>query len=160
MNNYGKNILQTPLERCSPENQKPNTGYHRDGYCRPNMNDRGKHYVCGKMNEEFMKFTASRNNDLSSVVKPGENWCLCEDRWKEAYDANKAPEVIKNATHENTRNVVKQIILQENFSNINKNNKIDPGNIFFIFGTLFFIDLCFFRSKYTKSLFKIKFFKK
>ena len=146
-----KNILGNTLQVCSTN---PMTGYHRDGYCRPNVNDSGKHFVCGLMNQDFLNFTASRGNDLSSVVKAGEKWCLCEDRWKEAYDANKAPEVIKNATHFNTRSDVQEILKREGF----QNKKIDPGNIFFIFGTLFFIDLCFFESKFSKSLFKIKFF--
>ena len=137
-----KNILGSPLQICSTN---PMTGYHRDGYCRPNKNDKGKHYVCGVMNQDFLDFTASKGNDLSSVVKSGENWCLCEDRFEEAYNAGKAPKVIKNATHKNTKNIVKNILLREGFENKNK-NIIDSGNIFLLVSSLFFIDLCFFLS--------------
>ena len=150
------NILGSALQTWSTN---PMTGYHRDGFCRPNANDLGKHYVCGLMNQDFLDFTASRGNDLSSVVKAGEKWCLCEDRFEEAHNAGKAPKVIKNATHENTKSAVKNILLREGFENKNK-NKIDPGNIFFLIGSLFFIDLVFFDAKYTKSLKKIKIFKK
>ena len=146
-----KNILGSPLQICSTN---PMTGYHRDGYCRPNKNDKGKHYVCGVMNQDFLDFTASKGNDLSSVVKSGENWCLCEDRFEEAYNAGKAPKVIKNATHKNTKNIVKNILLREGFENKNK-NIIDSGNIFLLVSSLFFIDLCFFNAKFTKSLKKL-----
>ena len=144
-----KNILGSSLQICS---KNPMTGYHRDGYCRPNLNDRGKHYVCGLMNKEFLKFTASKGNNLSSVVKPGQKWCLCEDRFEEAYNAGKAPKVITSATHKNTKNKVKKILLREGFQN---KNRIDPGNIFVLISSLFFIDLCFFGAKYSKSLKKL-----
>lgn len=144
-----KNILGSSLQICS---KNPVTGFHRDGYCRPNSNDKGKHYVCGLMNKDFLNFTASKGNDLSSVVKPGDKWCLCEDRFEEAYNAGKAPKVINNATHKNTKNTVKNILLKEGFEN---KNKIDPGNIFVFISSLFFIDLCFLGAKYTKSLKKL-----
>ena len=143
------NILGTSLQICSTN---PMTGFHRDGYCRPNRNDHGKHYVCGVMNQDFLDFTASKGNDLSSVVKAGENWCLCEDRFEEAYNAGKAPKVINNATHKNTKNTVKNILLREGFKN---KNRIDSGNIFLLVSSLFFIDLCFFNAKYTKSFKKL-----
>ena len=148
-----KNIYNNPLKPCS---FNPLTGYHRDGYCRPSKNDIGKHLVCAKMDNRFLNYTKSEGNDLSSVVKAGEKWCLCEDRWKEAYDANKAPEVIKNATHRNTKDDVREIIIKEGF----KNKENGVGNIFFAFGVLFFIDVYFFDAKFTKSLTKFKFFKK
>ena len=90
------NVFNESIHECC---LNPITGYHRDGYCRPNVNDSGKHFVCGLMNQDFLNFTASRGNDLSSVVKAGQKWCLCEDRWKEAYDAGVAPFVIPEATH-------------------------------------------------------------
>ena len=146
------NILDTSLQICSTN---PMTGYHRDGYCRPDVNDGGKHYVCGLMNQDFLDFTASKGNDLSSVVKAGQKWCLCEDRFQEAYNAGKAPKVIKNATHKNTKDTVKNILLKEGFQN---KNKINPENIFFFINSLFLIDLCFFHGKYikyfTRSIFK------
>ena len=62
------------------------------------------------MNPEFMKFTASRGNDLSSVVKPNENWCLCQSRYEEAFDNKKAPLVVKNATNIKTSEQIKNKI--------------------------------------------------
>lgn len=144
-----KNILGSSLQVCSTN---PMTGYHRDGYCRPNSKDKGKHFVCGLMDQGFLDFTASKGNDLSSVVKAGQKWCLCEDRFEEAYNAGKAPKVINNATHKNTKSIVKNILLKEGFQN---KNRIDPGNIFVLISSLFLIDLFFFGAKYTKSLKKL-----
>ena len=156
-----KNILGSSLQICSTN---PMTGYHRDGYCRPNKNDKGKHYVCGVMNQDFLDFTASKGNDLSSVVKSGENWCLCEDRFEEAYNAGKAPKVIKNANHKNTKNIVKNILLREGFENIIQPRTAEIIFIFYKFlkyiiisfiAILFLIDLYFYNSKYTKSFKKL-----
>tara|TARA_Y100000816_G_C25860289_1_gene449199 strand:+ start:256 stop:726 length:471 start_codon:yes stop_codon:yes gene_type:complete len=145
-----KNILGSELQICSTN---PMTGYERDGYCKPNKEDRGKHLVCGLMDTSFLDFTARMGNDLRSVVKEGEKWCLCEDRWKEAYDAGKAPYVIKEASHINTNDTVKGILDKEGFQN--RNN--DVGNIFLILGALFFVDLYCFKSKFIKSLLNINF---
>ena len=105
-----KNIYNKNLQICSTN---PMTGYHRDGYCRPNINDRGKHLVCAKMDENFLEYTASQGNDLSSVVRPNQKWCLCQDRWKEAYIANKAPEVVKEATHLNAKSIFKKSLFKK-----------------------------------------------
>ena len=105
-----KNILGGSLQICSTNQM---TGFHRDGYCRPNRNDKGKHYVCGVMNQDFLDFTASKGNDLSSVVKSGDNWCLCQNRWLQAYNAGKAPKVIKEATNSKIRQKVKDAIKQK-----------------------------------------------
>ena len=102
-----KNIYNTKLEICSTN---PMTGYNRDGYCRPDENDYGSHLVCAKMNKKFLDFTESKNNNLRSVVKEGNNWCLCEDRYYEAKQANKAPKVIKNATHKNVKPYIRKKI--------------------------------------------------
>jgi len=148
-----KNILGSELKICSTN---PMTGYERDGYCKPNKDDIGKHLVCGLMNKDFLDFTSKMGNNLRSVVKEGDKWCLCEDRWKEAYDAGKAPYVIKEATHINTNDKVKKILDKEGFQN--KDN--DVGNIFLFIGVLFFVDLYCFKSKFTNSLLKINFLKK
>lgn len=100
-----KNIFGTPLQKCSK-----NTGYFRNGYCTTGPSDSGKHTVCATMNPEFMKFTASKGNDLSSVVKPNENWCLCQSRYEEAFDNKKAPLVVKNATNIKTSEKIKNKI--------------------------------------------------
>ena len=61
------------------------TGYYRNGFCETGYDDFGTHTVCAKMDKKFLDYTASKGNDLSSVVKPGQKWCLCEYRWNQAY---------------------------------------------------------------------------
>lgn len=59
------------------------------------------------MTSQFLAFTRERGNDLSTPVpefkfpglKPGDQWCLCAARWKEALDAGCAPPVVLEATH-------------------------------------------------------------
>ena len=102
--NEPKNVLGQPLEPCCHD---PLTGFYRDGYCRTGPGDYGVHTVCAQMTAEFLSFSRSRGNDLSTPVpehafpglKPGDQWCLCAARWKEAYDADVAPPVILAATH-------------------------------------------------------------
>jgi uncharacterized protein (DUF2237 family) len=84
------------------------TGFYRDGFCQMNPDDVGTHVVCAEMTEEFLKFSKSRGNDLSTPnlehgfpgLKPGDRWCLCALRWKEALDADKAPPVVLESTHQ------------------------------------------------------------
>ena len=77
----------------------------RDGYCRTDDNDHGVHVVCATMTENFLAFTKSLGNDLSSRrggfpgLKPGDGWCLCAVRWREAMSAGAAPLVNLRATH-------------------------------------------------------------
>ena len=100
-----KNILGTDLKCCGT---KQMTGYFRDGFCRTTETDRGRHVVACIVNEKFLHFTRQMGNDLSSPnpmysfpgLKPGDKWCVCALRWKEAFDAGCAPEVILEATHE------------------------------------------------------------
>ena len=100
-----KNILGTDLKCCGT---KPMTGYFRDGFCKTTETDRGRHVVACIVNEKFLHFTRQMGNDLSSPnpmynfpgLKPGDKWCVCALRWKEAFDAGCAPEVILEATHE------------------------------------------------------------
>ncbi len=102
-----KNIYKKKLKICSTN---PMTGYYRNGYCETGFGDVGTHTVCSVMDDEFLKYTASKGNDLSSVVKPGDKWCLCEYRWNEAFDSNKAPKVITESTNFLTKkNIVKNI---------------------------------------------------
>ncbi|PLZ81622.1 hypothetical protein CBP16_09560 [Fischerella thermalis WC217] len=83
------------------------TGFYRDGLCSTGAGDVGVHVVCAQVTEEFLAFTKSRGNDLSTPVpafdfpglKPGDRWCLCASRWKEALDAGVAPPVVLSATH-------------------------------------------------------------
>lgn len=100
-----KNVLGQPLQQCGCN---PTTGFYRDGFCETGARDVGSHTVCAVMTEEFLTFTKKRGNDLSSPaphfnfpgLKSGDRWCLCVSRWKEAYDADVAPTVILEATHE------------------------------------------------------------
>ena len=106
-----KNILGTDLKCCGT---KPMTGYFRDGFCRTTETDRGRHVVACIVNERFLHFTRQMGNDLSSPnpmynfpgLKPGDKWCVCALRWKEAFDAGCAPEVILEATHEKSLDYV------------------------------------------------------
>ena len=102
-----KNIKNKTLKICS---LKPLTGYNRDGYCRSTISDYGSHLICAKMDKRFLDYSASRGNNLRSVVKEGENWCLCQDRYYEAYKAKKAPKVIKNATSIKLKPYIKNVI--------------------------------------------------
>jgi uncharacterized protein len=83
------------------------TGFFRDGCCRTGKSDLGLHIVCAEMTEEFLAFSRAQGNDLSSPVPqhgfpgltPGNRWCLCVQRWKEALRAGMAPPVVLEATH-------------------------------------------------------------
>ncbi len=98
------NVLGGKLETCCTS---PMTGYYRDGKCNTGGGDYGAHTVCVQLTEEFLQFSKSRGNDLITPVpeynfpglKPGDCWCLCASRWKEAMDAGCAPGVVLSATH-------------------------------------------------------------
>ena len=98
------NVLGQPLSPCCTS---PITGFYRDGYCNTGAGDYGAHVVCAQMTEEFLAFTKAQGNDLSTPVpafqfpglKPGDRWCLCASRWKEARDAGVAPPVVLESTH-------------------------------------------------------------
>ena len=102
-----KNVFGEKLHTCCTS---PMTGYFRDGSCRTISEDTGTHTVCAVMTDEFLRFSASRGNDLITPaphyqfpgLKPGDKWCLCVSRWIEAEKANKAPKLILEATHEKT----------------------------------------------------------
>lgn len=87
---------------------KPLTGFYRDGFCRTGADDRGSHTICVRVTDEFLAFSKSRGNDLSTPrpefqfpgLKDGDRWCLVAMRWQEALEAGAAPEVILEATHE------------------------------------------------------------
>ena len=99
-----KNVIGGNLESCCTS---PMTGFYRDGFCSTGGQDFGSHVVCAEVTSEFLEFTKSQGNDLSTAVpdsnfpglKPGDRWCLCASRWQEALDAGVAPPVILSATH-------------------------------------------------------------
>ena len=101
------NIDGTNLEICS---LNPLTGYTRSGKCEHENTDFGNHYVCSKMDKKFLDYTKNKGNDLSSVVKPGQNWCLCQNRWMQAYNDGKEPYVLTKSTNNKTRDEVKKAI--------------------------------------------------
>ena len=109
------NLKGKPLEVCSLQ---PKTGYLRDGFCRSINHDYGVHTVCAKMNPKFLEYTKSQGNDLSSVVSSGQNWCLCQDRWEQAYQAGKSPEVLVEST-----NLVTKPIIQNHIYKSSKRTK-------------------------------------
>jgi uncharacterized protein (DUF2237 family) len=99
-----KNVLGEDLEPCSFE---PLTGWLRDGCCNTGPGDAGLHLVCTQVTEEFLEYSQIAGNDLSTPVpaygfpglQPGDRWCLCVTRWKQALDAGAAPPVVLAATH-------------------------------------------------------------
>jgi len=108
---HARNVLGERLQSCS---EAPVTGFYRDGCCNTGPDDFGRHTVCALMTAEFLEFSRARGNDLSTPMpelgfaglKPGDRWCLCAARWKEALDAGMAPRVVLTATHEATLEVV------------------------------------------------------
>ncbi len=98
-----RNLLGQPLDPCSLE---PRTGWFRSGCCETDDNDVGRHVVCIQATAEFLEFSRSRGNDLSTPrpgfagLRPGDRWCVCAARWKEAFDAGAAPPVFLAGTHE------------------------------------------------------------
>ena len=100
----GSNILGGPLEACGLD---PVTGFWRDGNCRTGGQDLGVHAVCAVMTEEFLEYSRSVGNDLSTPrpehgfagLREGDRWCVCADRWQQALEAGVAPPVVLEATH-------------------------------------------------------------
>jgi uncharacterized protein (DUF2237 family) len=99
-----KNVLGEDLELCS---MAPLTGFYRDGCCNTGPDDHGLHLVCAVMTDEFLEYSKSVGNDLSTPIpefgfsglKHGDRWCLCVTRWKQAFQAGRAPQVVLAATH-------------------------------------------------------------
>jgi uncharacterized protein (DUF2237 family) len=112
------NVLGGPLQPCSFD---PNTGFFRDRHCHTCAQDHGSHTVCAVMTAEFLAFSKSRGNDLTTPMpqydfpglKPGDHWCLCAGRWLEAHEAGQAPQVNLEATHEAALAIVPLEALQE-----------------------------------------------
>jgi uncharacterized protein (DUF2237 family) len=100
-----RNVLGGKLDACS---MKPMTGFFRNGCCDTSREDVGSHTVCVVTSAEFLRFSQSRGNDLSTPIpdfgfpglEPGDRWCLCAPRWQEALAAGQAPRVVLRATHE------------------------------------------------------------
>lgn len=113
-----RNVLGGALEPCSVD---PVTGFYRNGSCEVGPEDLGCHAVCAEVTAEFLEFSKAAGNDLSTPVpeygfpglKPGDRWCVCAGRWKEALDAGFAPPVYLGATSEAALDYVSRSILEE-----------------------------------------------
>jgi uncharacterized protein len=113
-----RNVLGGPLEACC---YAPETGYFRDGYCRTDQSDHGRHVVCAEMTAGFLEFSRNRGNDLSTPrpefgfpgLKPGDRWCLCALRWEEAWKEGVAPSVILEACEESALKLIPLEALQQ-----------------------------------------------
>ena len=114
----GLNVLGAPLKDCSHD---PLTGFTRSGCCETGPQDSGSHTVCTLMTAEFLAFSKSRGNDLSTPAPQwgfaglvaGDQWCLCAARWLEAYGAGCAPYVVLEATHEKALDIIPLAALKE-----------------------------------------------
>ena len=113
-----KNVFGQELQICCVS---PMTGYFRDGNCRTISEDTGTHTVCAIMTEEFLNFSASRGNNLITPIplykfpglKPGDKWCLCANRWLEAYEAKSAPLILAKATHKRALEIISMEQIKE-----------------------------------------------
>jgi uncharacterized protein (DUF2237 family) len=113
-----RNVLGQELVPCSLD---PVTGFFRNGCCETGPHDVGMHTVCAVMTAAFLEFSKSMGNDLSTPrpdfgfdgLKPGDRWCLCAPRWKEALDAGAAPQLVLESTHEETLAIVPLGVLKD-----------------------------------------------
>ena len=114
-----KNVLGGELKNCCTD---PMTGFYRDGYCRTGADDTGRHTVCILATDEFLAYSKSVGNDLSTPmpqfdfpgVKGGDKWCLCVTRWQQAFEDGMAPMVDLEATHESALQIVRLDDLKSN----------------------------------------------
>ena len=117
MSLQARNVLGSALVPCSYD---PLTGFYRDGCCATDAHDAGSHVVCAKVTQEFLDFSLTMGNDLSTPrpeyrfvgLKAGDRWCLCARRWQEALQAGVAPPVILESTHEGALDFVTLAQLQ------------------------------------------------
>lgn len=112
------NVLGTPLSACC---YAPRTGYYRDGYCRTEKRDQGRHVICAQVTAAFLAFSRAQGNDLITArpefdfpgLQPGDRWCLCALRWLEAHEAGVAPGVILEACDASALEVVPLDVLRQ-----------------------------------------------
>jgi len=118
------NVLGEPLQSCCSD---PMTGFYRSGSCETGPQDFGAHVVCAEVDADFLAFSKSRGNDLSTPqpdfgfpgLKPGDRWCLCAARWVEALEAGKAPPVKLTATHKRVLDFVSFEVLKQHALDLN-----------------------------------------
>ncbi|WP_066014245.1 DUF2237 family protein [Endozoicomonas atrinae] len=113
-----KNVFGKPLKPCCLQTA---TGFFRDGFCHTVEQDIGRHTVCALMTADFLEFSLSKGNDLTTPkpewdfpgLKEGDRWCICAARWNEAFEAHVAPPVFLEATHHETLNIIPLAVLQK-----------------------------------------------
>ena len=118
------NVFGEKLESCSEE---PLTGFYRDGCCNTSDADYGQHTVCVQVSQAFLEYSRFRGNDLTTPVKefgfpglkPGDRWCLCAQRWLEAYEHDMAPKIYLAATHQRATEVIPMEVLKEYAADLN-----------------------------------------
>ena len=112
------NVFDEVIEVCC---KNPITGFYRDGFCHTDEFDRGMHVVCAKVTNDFLNFSKTRGNDLSTPrpdlnfpgLKEGDSWCLCAERWKEAYESGFAPKIFLKKTNKKALKIIDFAILKE-----------------------------------------------
>jgi uncharacterized protein (DUF2237 family) len=117
MSAHAVNVLGTPLAACC---HAPKTGFYRDGYCRTETRDFGRHVVCAEVTAGFLAFSKEQGNDLSTPrpefdfpgLQPGDRWCLCANRWLEAHEAGVAPKVILESCEQSALKVIPLEVLE------------------------------------------------
>jgi len=118
------NLLSETLKECGLD---PITGFYRNGCCDTGTEDHGLHTVCARMTSDFLEFSKSRGNDLSTSrpefgfdgLKPGDRWCLCAARWQEAFESGMAPDVFLESTHQVTLKIIELGNLQKHDVDVN-----------------------------------------
>ena len=118
------NVFGEPLESCGDD---PVTGFFRDGCCNTSGQDVGSHTVCVALTDEFLQFSKSRGNDLTTPIpaygfpglKEGQRWCLCASRWREAHEEGKAPRVYLRRTHRRALETVPMDVLRRYAIDVN-----------------------------------------
>ena len=113
-----KNVFGEEIETCC---ESPITGFFRDGFCHTDDTDEGVHTICVSMTEDFLEFSKSEGNDLSTPrpefnfpgLKEGDGWCLCAERWVEAYEVSMAPKLYIKRTNLRTLDIVPLEILKK-----------------------------------------------
>ena len=118
MSDKQKNVFGETIRTCC---ENPITGFFRDGFCHTDERDEGIHTVCVSVTKDFLEFSLSRGNDLSTPrpefgfpgLKEGDSWCLCAERWVEAYEADKAPKLFLKKTNHRTLDIVSMELLKD-----------------------------------------------
>ena len=118
------NVFDEPLFPCSND---PLTGFFRDGCCNTSDEDPGSHTVCIQVTKDFLEYSRFRGNDLTTPMpdfgfpglNPGDSWCLCAERWLEAYEQDMAPRVYLMRTHKRALEIVQLEKLKQHAVDIN-----------------------------------------